>query len=105
MHATLCRDDELIATLRELDAAKALVRERKAELLAVANPNVSDSSNGSITFEARVRAMNDATAIYRQAVAEFNRVCGRSCVVKPTSSVVPSSELFVDRRSRAAGQH
>jgi hypothetical protein len=73
------RSDEqrLIATLNELDAAKALTRKLQAELgNAVSGIAQSGRSPDCLyTFESVKRAMNEATLRYRRAVDSFNVVC------------------------------
>jgi hypothetical protein len=71
------RTDDLTAALRELDAAKALVRKRKAEL-SEAVPVVSRqgcSANALQDFEAKAHKMNTATKRYLGAVGAFNVAC------------------------------
>ncbi len=74
------RADDLTAALRELDAASALVRQRRAEL-SKAVPTLSDngcSPKGLRIFETRARKMNKATKRYLGAVGAFNAACQKS---------------------------
>jgi len=79
MYEVLCADD-LIAALHELDAAKALVRVREAELrAAVPAPSQKGCSPKALhIFEAKARKVNVATKRYLGAVGVFNAACQKS---------------------------
>jgi hypothetical protein len=70
-------EERLIATLNELDAAKALTRQLRAELgdgiSAVARSG--GSRDCLCAFETVKRVMNEATLRYRRAVDSFNVFC------------------------------
>ena len=70
-------EERLIATLNELDAAKALLRKLQAELgNAVSALTESGRSPDCLyTFETVKQAMNEATVRYRRAVDSFNVFC------------------------------
>ena len=67
------RTDGLIPAVRELDTAKALLRQIQRELNAAlpARPQNGDSE----IFQAACRKMNEASERYRRAVEAFNVVC------------------------------
>jgi hypothetical protein len=73
------RSDEarLIATLNELDAAKALTRKLQADLgnAVSALARSGRSPDRLCTFETVKQAMNEATVRYRRAVDSFNVFC------------------------------
>jgi hypothetical protein len=74
------RADDLTAALHELDAARALVRQRREEL-SKAVPTLSHSGcspKGSRSFETQARKMNKATKRYLGAVSAFNAACRNS---------------------------
>jgi len=70
-------EERLIATLTELDAAKASMRKVQVELAsAVSALARSDCSPDCLyTFETVKQAMNEATVRYRRAVESFNVSC------------------------------
>jgi len=73
-------NDVFTALLRELDAAKASVGKKQAEL-SEAVPRLSPngcSPRDLQTFEAKTREMNQATERYREAVRAFNAAAVRS---------------------------
>jgi len=74
------RADDLTAALRELDAAKALVRKRQAELgEAVREFSHSGCLQKPLRiFETKARKMNLATKRYLVAVRAFTAACQRS---------------------------
>jgi hypothetical protein len=74
------RADDLAAVLRELDAASALVRQRREELSqAVPAPSYDGCSpKGLRIFETKARRMNRATKRYLGAVGAFNAACQNS---------------------------
>jgi|SRR5580704_3546865 hypothetical protein len=74
------RADDLTAALRELDAASALVRQRREELSqAVPAPSYDGCSpKGLRIFETKARRMNRATKRYLGAVGAFNAACQNS---------------------------
>jgi len=82
-------DDDLITALRDLDAAKALVRKTQLELSkAVPAPSQDDCSpSGTQTFEAKAREMNEATKHYLEAVDAFNAAAGRSKRTQATAVI------------------
>jgi len=74
------RADDLTAALHELDAASALVRQRREEL-SKAVPTLSHrgcSPKGLRIFETQARKMNKATKRYLGAVSAFNAACRNS---------------------------
>ena len=70
-------EEQLVATLSELDAAKALMRKTQAELgnAVSALARSGRSPDCLSTFETAKRTMNDATVRYRRAVDSFNVFC------------------------------
>jgi hypothetical protein len=74
------RADDLTVALHELDAAKALVRLREAELRsAVPEPSQKGCSPKALhIFEAKAHKMNVATKRYLGAVGAFNIACQKS---------------------------
>src|ERR1700675_4007729 len=74
------RADDLTAALHELDAASALVRQRREEL-SKAVPALSHngcSPKVLQSFESKARSMNKATTRYLGAVSAFNAACQNS---------------------------
>jgi hypothetical protein len=73
------RADDLTAVLRELDAASALVRQRREELSQAVPASSYDgcSPKGLRIFETKARRMNKATRRYLGAVCAFNAACQR----------------------------
>jgi hypothetical protein len=70
-------EERLIATLNELDAAKALTRKLQADLgnAVSALARSGRSPDCLYTFETVKQTMNDATVRYRHAVESFNVFC------------------------------
>jgi hypothetical protein len=70
-------EEQLVATLSELDAAKALMRKTQAELgnAVSALARSGRSPDCLYTLESVKRAMNEATVRYRRAVDLFNVFC------------------------------
>jgi hypothetical protein len=70
-------EERLIATLKELDAAKASMRKVQVELANAisALARRDRSPNCLYTFETVKQAMNEATVRYRRAVESFNVFC------------------------------
>jgi hypothetical protein len=70
-------EHEFTTAIRELDAAKALVRKRQLEL-SDAIPALScdqPSPDKLLNFEERSRVMHEATELYLHAVGVFNAAC------------------------------
>ena len=67
------RADDLTAVLRELDTAKAVMRQMQAQL-NVALPALPQNGDSEI-FQAASRRMNEASERYRRAVDAFDAVC------------------------------
>jgi hypothetical protein len=67
------RADDLLTVLRELDAAKALLRQMQAQL-NVARPALHQNGDSEI-FQAACHQMNEASGRYRRAVDAFDAVC------------------------------
>jgi hypothetical protein len=67
------RADNLITVLRELDAAKALLRHLQAQL-NVALPALPQNGDSEI-FQNACHEMNEASRRYRRAVDAFDAVC------------------------------
>ena len=67
------RADDLTTVLRELDAAKALLRHLQAQL-NVAHPALPQNG-GSEIFQNTCHEMNEASGRYRRAVDAFDAVC------------------------------
>ena len=67
------RADDLTAVLRELDTAKALLRQMQAQL-KVALPSHPQNGDSKI-FQAACHQMNEASGRYRRAVDAFDAVC------------------------------
>jgi hypothetical protein len=82
-------DHELAAALGELDASKALMRQRRLELLNSV-PASRSSSDALHTFEAKARELNAATERYLGAVGAFNAACRKSR--KDSLQEIPVSE-------------
>lgn len=80
---------DLANALRELDASKALMRQRRLELLNSV-PASRSSSDALHTFEAKARELNAATERYLGAVAVFNAACRKSR--KDSLQEIPVSE-------------
>jgi hypothetical protein len=67
------RADDLTTVLRELDAAKALLRQTQAQL-NVALLRLPQNGNSDI-FQAACHEMNEASMRYRRAVDAFDAAC------------------------------
>jgi hypothetical protein len=67
------RADDLTVVLRELDTAKAVMRQMQAQLNA-ALPALPQNGDSEI-FQAASRRMNEASERYRRAVAAFDAAC------------------------------
>jgi|HubBroStandDraft_5_1064220.scaffolds.fasta_scaffold642695_1 hypothetical protein len=83
------RTDHLTVALRELDAAKALVDARKAELdeaVPIVTP-LGCSAKALQNFEAKAHIMNKATRRYLGAVAAFNVACRKNSDYEPAESL------------------
>jgi hypothetical protein len=74
------RADDLTAALRELDAANALVRQRREELSKAVSASCYDgcSPKSLRIFETKARRMNEATERYLGAVGKFNAACQKN---------------------------
>jgi hypothetical protein len=70
-------EERLIATLNELDAAKAWLRKMQADLGNAVSALASSGRSPDClnTFETVKQAMNEATVRYRRAVDSFNVFC------------------------------
>ncbi len=93
-------EDDLSIALRNLDAAKAHLRTRQAELSDAARPAYVGCSLDTLdTFESRQLAMNEAAERYRRALGAFDVVCQ-----KYRLSIVRTSEpnVMECRRIRSA---
>jgi len=67
------RTDDLITVLRELDTAKACLRQMQAQL-SVALPTLPENRD-SETSQAAGRKMNEAAERYRSAVDALDAIC------------------------------
>lgn len=70
-------EDELTTALRELDAAKALMRDRQLELtkaVPALAPRVCSPDDLHV-FAAGSKRMNEAVERHRRAVSAFNVAC------------------------------
>jgi hypothetical protein len=67
------RADDLTTVLRELDAAKALLRHLQAQL-NVGLPGLPQNGDSEV-FQNACHEMNEASGRYRRAVDAFDAVC------------------------------
>ena len=91
-------EHEFTIAMRELDAAKASVRNRRLELLNVIHVlnDHRPSPVELLSLEERSRAMNEASGLYIRAVGAFTA----ACLEERTTKIRGAAEGFFATGSR-----